>query len=398
MNYVMGLAGMAYAALLLPIAAIEKPATGDIPGEKTEPGGKGPNQAGQGKPNAWVGLGGSPVSEILSKHLGLKPGHGLTVFHVCEGSAADKAGIKLHDVVTEFDGKRIGSLQDLKDAVTVRKPGEEVLVKFIQDGKPLEKKLTLGSRLNMQQHHRPDEDNDPLWQGMGHLPKMERDRLEQTFQQQMQEMKDLLKRGGGIAREDVQRLMENLPEDERDLMKQKMEKRVEEMEKALNEPGGFMRMMQRQRAEAAELLEELMADDNGQAVNDRMIESLKESIKSLDESMKRIDRVDNLLGRDMRDLREKLEMDIPGAAPGNKSMKFDFNAQASVTRMDNEGSVTIRTINGNKEVIVKDKSGKVLFEGPHQTEQDKAAVPEEFRQRIEGFDPDFPEFRAQLVE
>ena len=66
--------------------------------------------------------------------------------------------------------------------------------------------------------------------------------------------------------------------------------------------------------------------------------------------------------------------------------------------MDDEGSVTIRTINGNKEVIVKDKSGKALFEGPYQTEQDKAAVPEEFRQRIEGFDPDFPEFRAQLVE
>ena len=43
----------------------------------------------------------------------------------------------------------------------------------------------------------------------------------------------------------------------------------------------------------------------------------------------------------------------------------------------------MKTMNGLKEVIVKDLQGKVLHEGPYQTAQDKAAIPESIRQRLD---------------
>jgi hypothetical protein len=57
-----------------------------------------------------------------------------------------------------------------------------------------------------------------------------------------------------------------------------------------------------------------------------------------------------------------------------------------MTVMDDEGSVTIKVTNGIHEVIVKDEAGNVLFEGPYETPQDKAAVPDDYRERIEKID------------
>ena len=51
--------------------------------------------------------------------------------------------------------------------------------------------------------------------------------------------------------------------------------------------------------------------------------------------------------------------------------------------MDGKGSVTMKTINGKKDVIVKNKEGKVVFEGPYQTTQEQAAVPDDIRERLE---------------
>jgi len=395
-NYVtrmVGVAGLASVSLVLPVVAIEKPTIEEAPEENNKPIRKAekkqvPEQKEQVKDIAWIGLGGSPVSEILSKHLKLDPEQGLTLFHIIQKSPAQKSGLKVHDIITEFDGKKIGSMEDLKNAVTSKNPGDEALVKFIHEGEAQEKKIILGSRKELHQHKLPNEGNDPLWQGMGHLPKVERDRLEQLMLEHMNEMKNSLKGPDGIQLD-----MKMIPEEARG-----------EIEKMLNEPGGLKLRIRRSQAEAAEMLKKLKAKEGGGAFNEAIIKSLERSIKSIDESMKRLDQVDKLLGNeggwkfDMQGLLGKLDLDKPKDAPKDRAMKFDFNAQASITRMDSEGSVTIKTINSNKEVIVKDKSGKVVFEGPYQTEQDKAAVPDKFKHRIDGFTPHFPKVRKQLPE
>src|SRR5262249_48609894 len=48
-------------------------------------------------------------SEALADQLDLHKGNGLVVEEVVPGSAADKAGLKAHDVLLEFDGKMVSS-------------------------------------------------------------------------------------------------------------------------------------------------------------------------------------------------------------------------------------------------------------------------------------------------
>ena len=72
-------------------------------------------------------------------------------------------------------------------------------------------------------------------------------------------------------------------------------------------------------------------------------------------------------------------------APKGQVMKFEFkmNSATSVTMSDADGSATLKTRNGKTEVTVKDKQGEIIFEGPYNTPQDKASLPDDIRKRVE---------------
>jgi putative serine protease PepD len=53
---------------------------------------------------------------------------GAKITEIVDGSPAAKAGLKVGDVITAFDGRSIGSADDLTSAVTTAKPGDKVTV------------------------------------------------------------------------------------------------------------------------------------------------------------------------------------------------------------------------------------------------------------------------------
>jgi S1-C subfamily serine protease len=63
-----------------------------------------------------------------------------------ENSPAAQAGFKASDVMVEFDGKPIQNLYDFTYALRAKKPGDEVKVKVLRDGKPVEVPVVLGKR------------------------------------------------------------------------------------------------------------------------------------------------------------------------------------------------------------------------------------------------------------
>jgi len=71
---------------------------------------------------------------------------GVKFADVTEGSPAQKAGLKAGDVMVVFDGKPVQNLYDFTYALRGKKPGDDVMVKVMRDGKPLEVKVTLSSR------------------------------------------------------------------------------------------------------------------------------------------------------------------------------------------------------------------------------------------------------------
>jgi hypothetical protein len=71
---------------------------------------------------------------------------GVKFADVREGSPAAKAGFKAGDVMVEFDGKQIQNLYDFTYALQGKKPGDEVKVKILRDGKPIESPVLLTKR------------------------------------------------------------------------------------------------------------------------------------------------------------------------------------------------------------------------------------------------------------
>ncbi len=71
--------------------------------------------------------------------------------------------------------------------------------------------------------------------------------------------------------------------------------------------------------------------------------------------------------------------------------KIDVQHGATIRMMDGKGSVELKSNDGGKEVTIRDKENKVTWSGPWDTEQDKAAAPDEVRQRMSrlNLDTDF---------
>ena len=93
-----------------------------------------------------LGITGMSVSDEASQYYGVP--EGVLVSEVTEGGAADKAGIKAKSIITEFDGKRVRSIDELVSRLEYYEPGEEVDVTIeVADGDSYKEKtvtVTLG--------------------------------------------------------------------------------------------------------------------------------------------------------------------------------------------------------------------------------------------------------------
>jgi len=69
---------------------------------------------------------------------------GAKITQIVAGAPAAKAGLKVGDVITSFDGKPVSSADDLTAAVFQAKPGEKVSVTITRNGNTQHLSLTLG--------------------------------------------------------------------------------------------------------------------------------------------------------------------------------------------------------------------------------------------------------------
>ncbi len=88
-----------------------------------------------------IGIGGIDVTEAIAKANDLPMG--VYVKTVSEFSAAERAGIKTGDVIVEFDGKKVKSIDDINEIKNAHKVGDTLSVKLIRSGKTVKTELTL---------------------------------------------------------------------------------------------------------------------------------------------------------------------------------------------------------------------------------------------------------------
>ena len=78
--------------------------------------------------SAYLGVQGSDISSDVAEAYNMP--EGICIVEVVEGSAADKAGLRQGDIITEFDGQRVGTMRELKELMTYYKSGQKVKIKL----------------------------------------------------------------------------------------------------------------------------------------------------------------------------------------------------------------------------------------------------------------------------
>ena len=94
----------------------------------------------------FLGLTPDQITENHAKVLQLSSTKGVLVADVTLRSAAQQAGIQRYDVITEMGGQPIVDKDDFRRKVAQAKPGEEVVLKGIRNGQPVEFRAAIQER------------------------------------------------------------------------------------------------------------------------------------------------------------------------------------------------------------------------------------------------------------
>jgi serine protease DegS len=71
-------------------------------------------------------------------------GKGVVITGLISDAPADKAGIKVDDVIAEVDGKPVTELKGFVDTVRGHKPGDTITLKVLRNGKGMDIKVKVG--------------------------------------------------------------------------------------------------------------------------------------------------------------------------------------------------------------------------------------------------------------
>jgi serine protease Do len=94
----------------------------------------------------WLGITIQDLPEDLADYFGLKDKKGALVTDVIPGDPADKAGIKLKDIIIEVNGVKIDSSRSLLKTIAAISVGEIVNIKVLREGKARTFKVKIGKR------------------------------------------------------------------------------------------------------------------------------------------------------------------------------------------------------------------------------------------------------------
>jgi serine protease Do len=100
-----------------------------------------------GVERGWLGVSIQSINPALAKAFGADPEKplGALVDDVEQGSPAAKAGIKRGDMIIKINGKEVTSAHDLPRIVAITKPGQQLDITLLRDGKDEQATATVAS-------------------------------------------------------------------------------------------------------------------------------------------------------------------------------------------------------------------------------------------------------------
>lgn len=94
----------------------------------------------------WLGVGIADLTPDVARELKVDAPEGAIIQHVEKGQPADKAGMKVYDVVTEVNGKQIASAGELITYISQVPIGQKAKLHIFRDGKSIDVTVTVEQR------------------------------------------------------------------------------------------------------------------------------------------------------------------------------------------------------------------------------------------------------------
>ncbi|MDP6524033.1 MAG: PDZ domain-containing protein [Kiritimatiellia bacterium] len=267
---------------------------------------------------AFLGVSTGPIGEALVSHLGLKDGLGLIVTHVAPGSPAAEA-LEKNDILLKVGDQKLVNHDQLATLIRAQGPGAEVNLEVMRGGKTQYKKVTLGEREARKWGR-------GRWKGAWDGSKWQHGEWpEFHISGPMVNWFNSTNVPGnlkGLNGEGVEELMKGIREKSKEWHK--------------------------------------MSDEARKDIMDSVSNAVKEAHSS------HSFRIKDILGRH-----------------GSKSVSSSASASISTTMIDDDGvTISISDNNESRQLTIKDKDGKTVFDGPITTDEQMEKIPEEYKDRI----------------
>ncbi len=94
----------------------------------------------------FLGIAMLPIDEATAKGFGLERPIGVLIDDVFPNTPADKAGLKVEDVIVEIDGQRVDRINQIQDKVARKRPGDRIKIKIIRDADEKTVEVVLGEK------------------------------------------------------------------------------------------------------------------------------------------------------------------------------------------------------------------------------------------------------------
>jgi membrane-associated protease RseP (regulator of RpoE activity) len=98
---------------------------------------------------------------------------GVLISGIEENSAAEESGLKTGDILTEIDGKKVGSYEEVVNIISSKNPGGKITLTYLREGKTYEAEATLKEK-KVEFHHFKMNDKS---KEEGHIPNIIIDRI-----------------------------------------------------------------------------------------------------------------------------------------------------------------------------------------------------------------------------
>jgi hypothetical protein len=295
---------------------------------------------------AYLGVVAAPVPPVLTAQLGLPQGFGLVVEAVAPESPAAKAGVQKYDVLKLLNDQQIVDQGQLATLVKGMGNGKEVTLTVLRKAQEQKIMATLGEHevpVGGPEHH-----GFGGFGGPGHSPGLEAMRGGGDHRDKPEAGREL-----GDRMRQFQEQMRNNPERARE-----MEEKMREFQKRMHEGHGPREGFGKPGAALEGVSPEEFAAGGGFANPGGAVDPERLLQEAQPTGGAQI-RVETQVG----------STTINGA-------------QAHLRLKDASGEIEVATEDGKRVLTARDPEGKVVFTGPVNTDEERAAIPEPIRKKL----------------